>query len=493
MTSSFYVVVDDLDDWAPYYPSKDVISFDQYLTLADNSRRAGRVRILNCCRNSRALGRGYYCSLLAEARDHHVIPSVRVINDLRRKALYTLQLDGLATTLDGLAGRFSHNQSNIELRIFFGEVLMSELSPIAKQLFERFPCPVLEVRLKRGKVWQVDNIRQLSVRDIRLEAEQELFAAALERFSNRMWRKPRARKRYRFDLAVLVDPDEALPPSDKVAIRQFIASGRQLGINVEPIGKRDFMRLPEYDGLFIRETTAIDHHTYRFAKKAEAEGLVVLDDPTSILRCTNKVYLAELLRINKIATPATRIVSNTDKATLDEMIAALGFPIVLKIPDGAFSRGMRKAQTREELVAGLKELLQSSSLVLAQEFLYTDYDWRIGVLNNKPLFACRYYMVKDHWQIYRHGSSGDVDSGGFDTLPTYEVPPAVLEAALKATRLIGDGLYGVDLKQSGDRVVVIEVNDNPNVDEGVEDRFLGVALYHEIMAEFLRRMELNRR
>jgi glutathione synthase/RimK-type ligase-like ATP-grasp enzyme len=51
----------------------------------------------------------------------------------------------------------------------------------------------------------------------------------------------------------------------------------------------------------------------------------------------------------------------------------------------------------------------------------------------------------------------------------------------------------VDLKQSGDRVVVIEVNDNPNVDEGVEDLFLGAALYHEIMAEFLRRMELNRR
>jgi len=489
--SSFYVVVDDLGDWGPYYPSKDVISFDQYLALAQSDH--GRVRVLNLCRNSRPLGRGYYCSLLAEARGHHVIPTVRVISDLRRKSLYTLQLEGLGQTLDRLAKRLSDDQARIELRIYFGETRTAELGAIAKQLFERFPAPVLDVRLKRHKVWQVESIRPLSLRDIQDEAGQEFFAAALERFSNRIWLKPRARKRYRYDLAMLVDPDEALPPSDKDALKYFVASGRQLGINVEMIGRRDLMRLPEFDGLFIRETTAVDHHTYRFAKKAEAEGLVVIDDPTSILRCTNKIYLAELLKTNKVPTPATCIVSHADRSTVDHMIATLGFPMVLKIPDGSFSRGMCKVETREELVAGLKDLLHNSSLVLAQEFLYTDYDWRIGVLNNKPLFACRYYMVKDHWQIYRHGSAGDVDSGGYDTLPTYEVPRMVLEAALKAARLIGDGLYGVDLKQSGDRVVVIEVNDNPSVDAEVEDGFLGEALYHEIMAEFLRRMELNRR
>jgi glutathione synthase/RimK-type ligase-like ATP-grasp enzyme len=120
--------------------------------------------------------------------------------------------------------------------------------------------------------------------------------------------------------------------------------------------------------------------------------------------------------------------------------------------------------------------------------MFTDYDWRIGVLNNKPLFACRYFMVKDHWQIYQH-HTGSVDSGGFETMPTYDVPRDVLDIALRATRLIGDGLYGVDIKQSGSRVVVIEVNDNPSIDSEVEDLSLGAALYHEIMAEFLRRME----
>ncbi|MDY6840735.1 MAG: hypothetical protein SV429_04395, partial [Pseudomonadota bacterium] len=87
----------------------------------------------------------------------------------------------------------------------------------------------------------------------------------------------------------------------------------------------------------------------------------------------------------------------------------------------------------------------------------------------------------------------DYQSGGFETMPTYEVPRNVIQAALNATKLIGNGLYGVDIKQSGNRVAVIEVNDNPSIDAGVEDRFLGGEFYTLIMQEFLSRMEENRR
>ena len=102
-------------------------------------------------------------------------------------------------------------------------------------------------------------------------------------------------------------------------------------------------------------------------------------------------------------------------------------------------------------------------------------------------------MVKGHWQIYQHGEAKQVDSGDFDTLPTYEVPRNVVQAALNATRLIGNGLYGVDIKQSGNRVAVIEVNDNPSIDSDVEDRFLGGELYTLVMQEFRSRMEATRR
>ncbi|MFG1489569.1 RimK family alpha-L-glutamate ligase, partial [Oceanospirillum sp. HFRX-1_2] len=138
-------------------------------------------------------------------------------------------------------------------------------------------------------------------------------------------------------------------------------------------------------------------------KKAESEGLVVMDDPTSILRCTNKVFLSDLLAVNKVPAPKTRIISDQSKAALDQLADEMGFPMVLKIPDGAFSKGIVKVSDRDELTAGAKQLSQKSALLLAQEFMYTEFDWRIGVLNNKPIYACRYYMVKDHWQIYNHG------------------------------------------------------------------------------------------
>ena len=49
--------------------------------------------------------------------------------------------------------------------------------------------------------------------------------------------------------------------------------------------------------------------------------------------------------------------------------------------------------------------------------------------------------------------------------------------------------YGVDLKQIGRKCYVIEVNDNPTIESGVEDRILKDALYDTIMAEFVRRIQ----
>jgi glutathione synthase/RimK-type ligase-like ATP-grasp enzyme len=101
-------------------------------------------------------------------------------------------------------------------------------------------------------------------------------------------------------------------------------------------------------------------------------------------------------------------------------------------------------------------------------------------------------MSRGHWQIYNHGASSTQKSGGFKTLPVRDAPADVVKLALRATSPIGDGLYGVDLKQVGDRTVVIEMNDNPSIDAGVEDAYLGEDLYRRIMEEFLRRMERKR-
>ncbi|MGZ8161568.1 MAG: RimK family protein [Methylobacter sp.] len=479
------LVVDNLSDWSPYYPSEQVITFETYLAT-EQSEAEGRVRVINLCSSYRYLSDGYYCSLLAEARGHHVIPSVKVLNDLGKKALYRLQLEDLSEALARTV-KSQNTDNEIILLSYFGTTPDPAFQELARLLFERFSCPVLEVTLHFRQQWEVTDLKAVSHRDLE-EARETVFAEALDKFSKKVWRKGRARKTARYDLAILVNPEEELPPSNRGALKKFISIGRQLGIDVELITQQHYVRLPEFDGLFIRETTAIDHHTYRFSKKAEAEGLVVVDDPTSMLRCTNKVYLADLFRTHRVPSPRTWLLHKGNADHLDKLEVEAGFPVVIKIPDGSFSRGIVKVHNRKELELKVDELFQKSALLLAQEFLYTKFDWRIGIFDNKPLYACRYYMVKNHWQIYRHGESR-TDTGQCDTLPTFEVPKAVLEAALKATQTIGNGLYGVDVKEKDGKGYVIEVNDNPNIDSGTEDKYLGDELYRLIMTEFLRRME----
>jgi len=479
------LVVDNLSDWGPYYPSEQVISFENYLASTD-SKSEQRTRIINLCSSYAYLSDGYYCSLLAEARNHHVIPSVRTINDLGKNALFRLQLDEFSQPL-ARAFKKPNPLGEFKLYSYFGSTPEADFQELTRRLFERFPCPVLEITFRLHQQWEITDLNAVSPRQLN-DAMQTLFADALDKFSKKIWRRSRVRKNARYDLAILINPSEKLPPSNRSALKKFINTGRQMGIDVELITQKHYGRIPEFDGLFIRETTAIDHHTYRFAKKAEAEGLVVVDDPTSILRCANKIYLADLFRTHKVPTPKTWILHKDNRSHLDQLEKNAGFPVVIKIPDGSFSRGIVKVNNRRELDSKVAELFEQSTLLLAQEFLYTEFDWRIGIFNRKALYACRYFMVKNHWQIYRHGS-GRTDSGGFATMPTFEVPKGVLDAALKATQPIGNGFYGVDVKEIGGKGYVIEVNDNPSIDAGVEDNYLGDELYRVIMAEFLRRME----
>jgi glutathione synthase/RimK-type ligase-like ATP-grasp enzyme len=98
-------------------------------------------------------------------------------------------------------------------------------------------------------------------------------------------------------------------------------------------------------------------------------------------------------------------------------------------------------------------------------------------------------MSRRHWQIVNHTADGRHVEGDFKTMAVEDAPKEVVEAAMRAAGLIGDGLYGVDLKQTKDGVFVIEINDNPNLDRGVEDVVLKDDLYRIVLREFIRRIE----
>lgn len=454
-----------------------------YLAGREGSDGRGKL-VVNLATDYDYLSTGYYCSLLAEARSQRVIPGVRTIEDLSRKAIYGLATRNFSRLTERLAVE-RDNGDKLTFYSYFGFSPLAGGGELCRQLFERFPVPILRIELARRKQWEISRLALVPLRRLPA-AEHGDFVEGFHRFLGRRWRRSsRTRNRYRYDLAVLYNPQEKLPPSDRGALSRLTRIGRQMKVNVELITRRDYPRIAEYDALFIRETTAINHHTFAFATRAWEEDIPVIDDPDSILRCTNKVYLNELLARHHIAHPQTTILS---RHAFGELESPPALPVVLKVPDGSFSRGVFKADTPQAFDEIAGQLLADSELVLAQEFIYTPFDWRIGVLNGEPLFACKYFMARKHWQIYDH-SGGKTREGGWETVPIEEAPRAVVTTAVKAARLIGDGLYGVDLKELPDRVVVIEVNDNPNLDADVEDACLGRRLYEALLGEFIRRIE----
>lgn len=486
------IVIDELKDWKPYYPSEDVISADDYL-FGEYRHLPTGTRVINLCRSYRYLSIGYYCSLLAEARRHRVIPTVRTINDLARRSIYGIETGSLEELLQKPMQRAGAPQNERRtLSVFFGESLDPDLAELGRQVFDVFGAPLLQVELRyQQDHWRISGLRTLGLPSLD-DSQQDAFVAALERFAGNVWRRPRTRRPARYDLAILHDPAERLAPSNPRALKHFQRIGRSMGIDVELITRRDYARIGEYDALFIRETTAISNHTYRFAKKAEAEGMVVIDDPDSILRCTNKVFLSDLLETNRVPRPEGGILHRNGRDSMIGLCETLGYPLVLKIPDGSFSRGVIRVDGPGTLDAAAESLFRQSDLILAQEFVTSDYDWRIGVLDGRAIYACQYHFPKGHWQIVEHGDGGRVRQGDAHATAVSDAPREVVRAAVKAASLIGNGLYGVDVKQCGDRVVVIEVNDNPNLDAGVEDQYLGDELYRIVLEEFVRRMERRR-
>ena len=478
------IIVDREDVWEPFYPTENIITANAYLKTPDISEKDQIV--INLSSEIDYLLPGYYCSLLAEARGAKALPSVSCINDLTNFSHYRLLKLDLPRNLEQA---FNDGSDTLTAHFCFGHTLIPPLKPLARSLFDRYRAPLMRIKLHANPNWMIEELAIGRLEDLS-DAEETLFANALDTFNKKVWRSPRNRKKFRYEMAILYNAEEALPPSNAKAIRQFMRFGKELDMDVETITSEDFGRLGEFDALFIRETTAVNHHTYRFSKRAEHEGLVVIDAPDAILRCTNKVFLKEMLDANDVPTPETKLLFRNENPDEEALSDQLGFPMILKIPDGAFSIGVEKVTNLEELRQALRRLFRASAILLAQEYIPTDFDWRVGILDDRPIFAAKYYMARGHWQIYNHAANAVTNRTGMaEAVGVQHVPRDVIKIAQRASKAIGDGLFGVDIKVSRDRAMVIEVNDNPSIDAGVEDRYLGEELFRIIMGDFVRRLD----
>jgi len=483
--NSVLIIIDNNNQWAPYYQTESVITALEYLQSKEQALQTNLV--INLCSDLSYHSLGYYCSLLAQARKHKVIPSIETLNRLDSNA--PIKLDNTLLRLCRCHDNIPADSENGEfhLDVFFGKCEDPKLDRVARFIFDQYPAPLLRATFSGAQQARITRIRPLTLDEL-TDRQQDLFADSLDSFNRKIWRQPRSKKAARYDLAILHDPDEIFPPSNKTALNLFISEAKKMNINAELITEHDSARLMEFDALFIRQTTAVNHVTYRLAQAAKQADMVVIDDPSSIIRCTNKVFLKELQDHSGVPSPKSRLLFRICPPGYEELSAELGPTMVIKIPDGSFSVGVSKVGSKGDYDDLLEALFQRSSILLAQEFMPTEFDWRIGMLNGDCIYACKYFMARGHWQIYHHKAGSSTRSGKVETVPVHTVPKQVTRVAAKVSALVGKGLYGVDIKLVDGNAVVIEVNDNPSIDHGIEDKILGNELYRIILREFAERL-----
>ena len=475
------VVTDQNQEWFDIADAT-VLTARRYLAEPENTNE-GSVRVLNLCRTGRYQGRGYYVSLLAEARGQRPIPDVKTIADLKSES----HVRALEAEIQPLVQQTLHHDESdrFQLDVYLGKHPSHQA--LAEQLFARARVPLLRVLFAHAEgSWRLDDLQAIGLADIPLQNRAFLLDAVRSFITERSAGTRQSAKKSRPRLAILCDPNEPHKPSNEEALQRFVKIAPLVGLEAELIGPDDLERLPEFDALFNR--AGPEGIIEEFVHSAESLGMPVVDDSESILKCGNKVFMQELLNRHRIETPRTLIVH---RGNVDEIVPMLGLPCVLKLPDSGFGLDVVKIESEDSLRKEAERFFTKSELLIAQEWLPSDFDWRVGVFDRRPLFVAKYFMAPGHWQVNKVEGEQLID-GKTEAMTIGEAPERVINTASRAANLLGRSLYGADLKQVDDRVYLIEVNCNPNIDAGNEDQVMGDVLYREVLGVFARRIAETR-
>lgn len=282
-------------------------------------------------------------------------------------------------------------------------------------------------------------------------------------------------------LTIVYNPVDKYSSSNPAAIDKFCDAARKSGIIPSVTTQAENVVLDDCDAILMRNMTHPDNAEFELAKLAMRNRIPCIDDMLDILVCCDKTTQALRFNRQKLSIPDTRIFASN---TFFESISFIGTPCVIKIPDSAFSQGVYLARDKSEASRICIQLVDNkpNPLFIMQEYIETEFDWRIGILNNKPLYACKYWIVPGDFRIVKYADDGKPIDGMTEAVPLGAVPDAIIELAVQASQCVGKGLYGVDIKQSlSGKLYLIEINDSPNIDAGDEDLCEGQVVYDRIV------------
>ena len=271
-------------------------------------------------------------------------------------------------------------------------------------------------------------------------------------------------------LAIFTERSTIRSSVELTALSNFRLTAFEAGHELDFLFRNELDYLTRYDGVFIRALTDPRNTAYVVARRAEMAGMRVLDHSASIRICCDKVNMYARLAQGGVPMPETRFVDAADvhEEVARDLFETLGVPLVLKAPNSSFSAYVDKVATPDAFVTVARRFLRRADRLVVQQYLPSEFDWRVVTLDGEVLAVLKYTFVQDRWKLMERGEHGEW--ARVEGVPHRDAAAGLNRVAVAASNAIGRSLYGVDVKEIGGEYFVIEVNDNPTIAAGEEDQ-----------------------
>lgn len=258
------------------------------------------------------------------------------------------------------------------------------------------------------------------------------------------------------------------------SMRRLVQEARKAGVHCDIINPLDCQLvidgkqscvlvrnqpLPPYRAVFPRIGASITEYGLAVVKHFEIQNILTVNGSRAIADSRNKMRSLQVLTGAGLMAPAT-VMTRSTQGLRAAVEAVKGLPVVLKVLQGTQGLGVMLVHTPISLGSVLDTLRTLDQDVIIQQFIVegAGRDYRVFVVGNEVIASMMRTAPQGEFRsnIHRGGEANVV-----------EIPDEFKKAAIKAARVLGLEVAGVDLMESVQGPMIIEVNSSPGF-EGIE-------------------------
>jgi ribosomal protein S6--L-glutamate ligase len=217
--------------------------------------------------------------------------------------------------------------------------------------------------------------------------------------------------------------------------------------------------LDGFDAVIPRIGASITFYGCAVLRQFEIMGVYPANESVAISRARDKLRSLQLLSRKGIGLPVTGFAHSPDD--VDDLIKMVGgAPVVIKLLEGTQGIGVVLAETQQAAESVIEAFMGLKANILVQEYIREagGADIRCLVVGDKVVAAMKRQAKAGEFRSNLH-------RGGSATL--VKISPEERSVAVRAAKVMGLNVAGVDILRSNHGSVVMEVNSSPGL-EGIE-------------------------